>query len=55
MILILSALIPSFQQNMNVTTTSTGLVVMLGIFILMFFSLIQGYIITSFKDNNPFS
>lgn len=55
LILILSTFIPSFQQGMNVSNNSSGLSIMLGIIILIFCGIIQVYLITSFKDNNPFS
>jgi hypothetical protein len=54
-ILILSAFIPVFREDMNVTNNSSGLSVMFGIFIMLMFAFIQVYLITSFKDNNPFS
>ncbi len=43
----------SFKQTLNVDTSGLG--VLLGVLNLLFFIIIQMYLITSFKDSNPFS
>lgn len=50
---ILIALVGSFQTALNVESSSLN--ILLGIFNLILYILMQIYLVTSFKDGNPFS
>jgi type III secretory pathway component EscU len=53
MTVIFISLMTSYKQNIGVDTGSLG--VLLGVLNLILFIIMQLYLITSFKDSNPFS
>ena len=55
LILIFSTFITPFQHDININDSSPGISVTLGFLIFLQFIIAQFYLITSFKDNNPFS